>query len=575
MESGFRSSRGSLVTALFVSLLASSSLATAQDADKVTLRIKGEVGQVARYESETNVTISVAGQELNIVEKSKSETRVTGSDASGVLMEQETLEQSTTVNGNEMPTPPGGMDADPTILKLAPNGKVLQYEPANADPEDPNDNLNIRLLLSTNMMFSDNPVGPGDTWTFDLPGDDELGSKNANASFVFEEWEDLDGVRVARIQMTFTETSGSPALSAKSTHWVDPVSGDSIKSSYVAEGIDLSMGGQEAIAKATGTGFLTSGGMVKQEGQEEVPEDEPKDEIAEQTEDFEKIDGVFTIYRRDNEGRMTLYMELAPEQFGKLVMLQTTASTGLADGTLAAGDPVNDLLFQFERTPNKRVVMKVANTKFRAKPGTAMADVVERSFPDSIVESYAIEAEQDGRVLIDISSLFTSDISMISSMLQGGGNPLLGGGGGLMPDRANTYVKTLKNFPDNVYVETMYNFAGRGGGGGGLAALLGGAMDTKADPRSAVIQLNYNLFLVPEDSGYRPRFFDPRVGFFTVEYQDFNDDTALFSTKQFISRWHLEKVDPSAAVSDVKEPIVYWIDAAVPEEYRAAVESGN
>ena len=42
----------------------------------------------------------------------------------------------------------------------------------------------------------------------------------------------------------------------------------------------------------------------------------------------------------------------------------------------------------------------------------------------------------------------------------------------------------------------------------------------------------------------------------------------------FVQRWRLEKKDPSAALSEPVQPIVYWIDRNVPEQYRGAVRDG-
>lgn len=554
-------------TAAFL-LLVSASTAVAQDASKVVLQIKGEVGQKARYSSSSNISLNFSGQSLNIVEESSSESVVkeVGEDGS-VLFEQKTLSTKTTMNGEEIPDEGG--DDSVRRLRLAPNGAILGFEDTGADSEDPNNGISIRILFATNLMFKDEPVGPGDTWSFDIAGNDALGSKNAKASFKFEEFGELRGRQVAKITMTYAETSGSPALSATSTHWVEVASGDSIKNESSLTGIEIDLGGQVVLASAKNNSEVKSGGMVAVEGQEDDSEVE-SDPISQKVEGFEKLDGVFPLYRKDNEGRMTLYMEISPEQLGRLVMLQTTASTGLADGRIAAGDPINDLIFAFERTPNQRVVMKVPNVFFRAKEGTPIAAAVKRSFPDSIVESFSVEAEHEGRVLIDVSQLFKGDISMVGMMLAGGGNPLLGGGGdSLSPDRENTYVNTLKNFPENVYVETVYNFVGRGGGGQSLADLMN--QSTLADSRSALVTLNYNMYMLPMDNGYRPRLFDSRVGFFTVEFQDFTSDTALDQKVQYITRWNLKKQDPSAAVSDVVEPIVFWIDKAVPLAYRDSV----
>src|SRR5690606_28899341 len=140
-------------------------------------------------------------------------------------------------------------------------------------------------------------------------------------------------------------------------------------------------------------------------------------------------------------------------------------------------------------------------------------------------------------------------------------------------DREKTYIATLKAFPDNLYVETAYHFQRGAVRPGGLDSILGGGSSTLADPRSIPIRVNFNLFPI-EDNGYRPRLADPRVGYFYTEYQDFTDDGKDSQMLRYILRWDVEKKDPKAAMSPPKKPIVFWIENAIPTEYRAAVRDG-
>src|SRR5262249_6341718 len=147
---------------------------------------------------------------------------------------------------------------------------------------------------------------------------------------------------------------------------------------------------------------------------------------------------------------------------------------------------------------------------------------LKRSFADAYLESYKIEARQDDRksLLINVSDLFRGDIAQLSQLFGSGGG-LLGRGSGYSLDREKTYITAIKNFPENMVIETQYNFT-RAGGPTGLAALL--SSDVLADPRSAPFKVIYTVFPLP-DNGYRPRLFDPRVGYFTTDYQSFANDS--------------------------------------------------
>ena len=75
-------------------------------------------------------------------------------------------------------------------------------------------------------------------------------------------------------------------------------------------------------------------------------------------------------------------------------------------------------------------------------------------------------------------------------------------------------------------------------------------------------------------TGYRPRLADDRVGHFVNSIEDYSEDARYTTTKRLINRWHLEKQDPSAALSPPKQPIVFWLENTIPLKYRDAIRDG-
>ncbi|MEO7216826.1 MAG: zinc-dependent metalloprotease, partial [Gemmatimonadaceae bacterium] len=70
------------------------------------------------------------------------------------------------------------------------------------------------------------------------------------------------------------------------------------------------------------------------------------------------------------------------------------------------------------------------------------------------------------------------------------------------------------------------------------------------------------------------RAFDPRVGIFSVTFDDFSRPFTEKPTMRWLNRWRLEKKDPSAAISEPIKPIVYYLDPGIPEPYRTAFRQG-
>jgi hypothetical protein len=79
---------------------------------------------------------------------------------------------------------------------------------------------------------------------------------------------------------------------------------------------------------------------------------------------------------------------------------------------------------------------------------------------------------------------------------------------------------------------------------------------------------------MPLPEPMQTRLADERVGFFTVARTDYTTDLNIKSKAHLLKRWRLEKMDANAAVSDPKQPIVYWLDKNIPEKYRASVTQG-
>ena len=72
----------------------------------------------------------------------------------------------------------------------------------------------------------------------------------------------------------------------------------------------------------------------------------------------------------------------------------------------------------------------------------------------------------------------------------------------------------------------------------------------------------------------RTRVADERIGHFVSSRTDYTDDAVVKQRKHIVKRWRLEKADPAAAMSEPKQPIVYWLDKSIPEKYRQSVTEG-
>ena len=72
----------------------------------------------------------------------------------------------------------------------------------------------------------------------------------------------------------------------------------------------------------------------------------------------------------------------------------------------------------------------------------------------------------------------------------------------------------------------------------------------------------------------RARVADDRIGHFVTTQLDFTDDLTPTNATHYVNRWRLEKTDPTAALSEPKQPIVYWLDKNIPQKYRQSISDG-
>ena len=202
------------------------------------------------------------------------------------------------------------------------------------------------------------------------------------------------------------------------------------------------------------------------------------------------------------------------------------------------------------------------NYRFRAStnnPDERLA--VKDAFAESTLWGFEVAAEDGNRVLVDATSFFLRDVHQVTNTLQRGQQ----GTYRLEPTRSAFYLPNTKNFPQNTEVETTLTFTGEPSGQF--------VRQVVPVPEAITVRERHSFVQLPP-AGFKPRVFDPRAGYFGIEYMDFATPIEDPITKRFISRHRLQKKDPSASVSEAVKPIVYYVDRGAPEPVRSALLEG-
>ncbi len=293
---------------------------------------------------------------------------------------------------------------------------------------------------------------------------------------------------------------------------------------------------------------------------------EPLPAISEKIEGLEKRSGLLDMYVDTARGKV--WLRLPPpargtNEIGRYLYFEALVR-GL--GSNPVGLDRNQLgatrLIALRRVGG-RVLVEHLNTRYRALSGDpAEAQATSESFATSVLWAGDVAAaDADGSTLVDFTSFLLLDAHNVVSTLKSAGQ----GSWSLDGSRSVVDIERCLAFPKNLTFESLLTFSSSDPGGEVRA--------TAPTPQAITLALHHTIIQLPEP-GYRPRPFDPRVGCFAIEFADYAAPLDAPLEKRWIMRHRLEKVDPRAARSRVKEPIVYYVDRGVPEPVRSALLDG-
>lgn len=281
--------------------------------------------------------------------------------------------------------------------------------------------------------------------------------------------------------------------------------------------------------------------------------------------------GFFTTYQKDER----VWIAIRPDQFDKPFFFTYNIPQSVGERGLYGSQMGGSELVVFRRIGNQ-IQLIAKNTEFHATPGTPQAQFVSESFSDSLLSSASVASGADPEtkaVLIEANALLFSDIPGYLTRLEAAYR---------MPfslDTRNTSISRVTNNDLITGVQVQAHFS--------VPKLNAPAMPNPAappmpqtpppqatpDPRSLFVSFFYSFAKLP-DEPMRPRIADERVGHFVTSRVNFDDDVSPKTKQHYVNRWRLEKQDPSAAMSEPKEPITFWMDKNIPQKYRKSVEAG-
>lgn len=272
-----------------------------------------------------------------------------------------------------------------------------------------------------------------------------------------------------------------------------------------------------------------------------------------------KTKGYYNFYYSEEKDKIFIEIDQLDDEF--LYVHSLSEGVGSNDIGLDRGKLGQGVIVKFVKAGNKLLLIQ-PNQKFRAITNNEEEKKsIEEAFAKSVLFGFDIEEEEDGKYLIDATNFFIRDAHGVSQVLARKNQ----GTYSLDKSRSAFNLKRTKAFEKNVEFDVLLTFKG----------MAKGSEIRSVTPNSSSVSVHqHHSFVELPDDNYKPRVFDPRCGSYPMSYMDYATPINESIVKRFVYRHRLEKKDAQAALSEAKEPIVYYLDRGTPEPVRSALLDG-
>jgi hypothetical protein len=297
--------------------------------------------------------------------------------------------------------------------------------------------------------------------------------------------------------------------------------------------------------------------------------------FAEVTKGATSKEGFLTIWTRDEKS----WIEIPMDRLDRPFFLGVSLASGLGQSYMLPGLMPADQVVVLKRVGNS-VQLIASNMHARtATVGTPLARALAESYSDSLLASTQLAAAphpERKSLLVDAQALLGGDIPGLQSFFDAMFHV------GYSLDRGNSSIERTRTDKDGTTLTFRNHYAvaklpvpptGTPGGPPPNPATAPNPPRRLADQRSFFVSLAYVLAPLPAVP-MKTRRADQRVGYFTDDFIDFDNEFGGDRRTHLVQRWRLEKKDPAAAISEPKDPIRVVMDRNIPEKWRAAVREG-
>ena len=269
-------------------------------------------------------------------------------------------------------------------------------------------------------------------------------------------------------------------------------------------------------------------------------------------------EGVINAYTNDDN---KMYFEINKDLLNVEILVVTRLAQ-IPSGYSAyinAGSKTSEQVIEFQKKNNSINIRQLSFNNVANQEDPINQSVIENNFPP-ILASFEIKNSGANSFLIDVSNYFLNDspgFNIINSRIKE--QYKIGD-----VDKKRSSIDSARSFPENIEILNTLTF------------------DTKKPPRenktkTFSFQVNHSFILLPEDR-MKIRYYDERVGWFTVNKIDYSSEALKSDSYKLIRRWRLEPKNEEAYLNgelvEPKKQIVYYLDPATPIKWRPYLKKG-
>lgn len=269
--------------------------------------------------------------------------------------------------------------------------------------------------------------------------------------------------------------------------------------------------------------------------------------------------GLFTVTKKGTDW----FFEI-PDSLIGCRFLTTVRYTATPAGCGAyGGEMINQQTVFWEMGANKQLLLRAEFLINTSDTAQMINRALLLSSESPILGSFPVESHAGGLYKIKVTSFFNEDSQAFGMPAnvkkQFGLAGLIG---------SQSYVEDIKSFPLNTEVRLVKTWNASAG-----------RVPSASTTGKATFGLNISFLLLPEQP-MRPRLYDPRIGYFAVQYNYLSDSQQHVEQVRPIVRWRLEPKDEDVEkmkrgeLVEPRKPIVFYIDPATPVKWRKYLIQG-